>query len=106
MSLLVIPTKRNFPRTDEAILDFFTAYFESIPDERWLVGALGKKGGPRCALGHACEIHVSAWPTSNLNRLLGDQASEISDGLHPGYRQPTPRERILAALGDRRRASP
>lgn len=88
----------------EYTVNYFIRKFEAIPEEMWCVGAY-TYGDRHCAYGH-CGIDKSFdeadalfWMfTSNLNA----QSSPISvnDGKCPAYKQPTPKQRILAALYD------
>lgn len=65
-------------------VDHFIAKFEAEPEESWWAGV--------CTVG---ERRV-------FRDLFGGYVAiaRINDGLHPAYRQPTPKARILAALRD------
>ena len=77
----------------------FIAFFESIPDEQWCVGAQ-ESFDYGCAL-HLCYLRGNGGEDAvALMSLLNRQAAKINDGLDPRYQQPTPRARIVAALMD------
>lgn len=90
-------------------VDYFIKKFEAIPERLWAVGDIGKEGSPRCALGH-CRPEVSELQDErcgliNLIHLLyGENIPcsliDINNGYDPRYPQPTPKQRILAALYD------
>jgi len=94
-------------------VDYFIRKFEAIPDGRWRVGDYGIAGEPRCVLGHCGEGRKPFWTSTAeseaLRTLLGTVRSSdgkgsgpaaVNDGLARGYRQRTPKARILAALRD------
>ena len=79
---------------------YFIAKFEGIPEERWCTNVFRSHGGRRCALGHCQESRTGRTDESiALANLLTDTA-EINDGKDPRYQQPTPKQRVLAALKD------
>src|SRR5688572_27497458 len=93
-------------------VNYFIAKFEAIPDERWITGHLGES--QHCALGHCTQgraVYYAKEPEAAALELIlngGKEldesevsvAAQINDDKHPGYQQPTPRARILAALYD------
>lgn len=85
-------------------VDYFIAKFEAIPEEEWCVGHYNL-GIQHCALGH-CGASVkptAAWPDEAhmLENLVTEYSvASINDGEEDDYKQPTPRQRILAALRD------
>lgn len=83
---------------------YFIAKFEAIPEGQWCERAYFNAIGQHCALGHCGEstgvTEESGALTSLLSLGLGSSTSRINDGEHPDYRQPTPKQRILAALHD------
>jgi hypothetical protein len=88
--------------------NYFIAKFEAIPETDWCVGALSKAeekdGKPtgktlHCALGH-CALEEKPVLTSLLEPLGALSPTYINDNWHTGYRQLTPKQRILAALRD------
>lgn len=89
-------------------IDYFISKFEAIPEENWCVRALSDDKGAHCALGHTMS---SLWPSKETNALVGvfkpfwsincrKNVPEINNGDCPDYQQPTPKQRILAALHD------
>jgi hypothetical protein len=85
--------------------DYFIAKFEAIPEELWTTGEF-KEGEKCCAFGH-CGVNLDCChneESEGLIRLmlqLGEfVVTAINDGEHPDYQQPTPKQRILAALHD------
>ena len=86
--------------------DYFIAKFEAIPDNRWCVNTYEGGGIIRrkhCAVGH-CGVRDFFTTTDEarcLYQVFGDlMVTAVNDGRHPGYPQPTPKQRILAALRD------
>lgn len=89
-------------------VDYFIAKFEAIPEEKWSIGSGNKY--TKCAMMH-CGVKISA----NSNYIYNDEISalitlfrtidggsviSINDGWDDSYTQPTPKQRILAALHD------
>jgi hypothetical protein len=112
-------------------VDFFIDKFSKIPEHLWLIGDQGHFGGPACAFGH-CRIRPSDKYGSDteegvaLQKLFFDSGLRIKDsgyginvniapngsiqaaawinnGFIKEYQQPTPKQRILAALYDIKR---
>jgi hypothetical protein len=84
-------------------VDYFIAKFEAIPEDEWCVGHFISMDGTKCALGHCGDEGTGDSPEANalgcLFPYLGDVIN-INDGRHSDYPQPTPKQRILAALND------
>jgi len=99
------PTK--LPIETLTTAEHFWAFFSAIPEEKWCKGDY-QIGIQYCALGHLGERHCTptALPCSRLERILDVSAADINDGRHPGYQQPTPKQRILAALADKMEVRP
>lgn len=85
-------------------VDYFINKFESIPEDEWYEGAY-QYNEKHCALGH-CGAASDDHPTKEavaLKMLFGNKhyvIQTINDGGHEQYNQPTPKQRILAALYD------
>ena len=88
-------------------VDYFIKKFEAIPEENWTVGVY-EDGDKCCAMGH-CGIRddfsvPDTYESRELFRLIFSNYSchvtNINDGEIEGYQQPTPKQRILAALYD------
>lgn len=100
-------------------VDYFIKKSEAIPEDRWAVGHF-VAGDASCAQGH-CGVRIDQWDNAaqeryfknidmfpeaaSLIRLFqpnyydtGVVVAKINNGAHPDYRQPTPKQRILAAL--------
>lgn len=88
---------------------YFIDKYAIIPENIWLTGVYqitidGTKHC--CALGwlgvdmgqHGGEEEEA------LRRIIQGPVSQVNDGKHPDYQQPTPKARILAALEDARKA--
>lgn len=114
-------------------VSYFIKKFEAIPEWLWLIGSQGEienKGEyPHCALGWCRNKYGNYGYTDVQNN--GDPLSEetegsslaklfynhgiyfegrdahgvafVNNGEHPKYQQPTPKQRILAALYDIKR---
>lgn len=84
---------------------YFIKKFEAIPEERWHVRAFSNMDGTKlCALGH-CRWHKQIGGSDEGNELIAALRSigkpdSINDGIIGAYLQPTPKQRILAALYD------
>lgn len=105
-------------------VDYFINKFKAIPEFLWITGTIGNVGGPRCANGHcmgsnhgdytdesaalhnvfsAIVVHDDngestwKWDTEPGYSYTADR---INNGQTLKYRQPTPKQRILAALSD------
>ena len=107
-------------------VNYFIKKFEAIPEGKWLVRSQGNNGN-HCAVGH-CKNVMGQYGNSGmmiedqfsyspeavaLAKLfydakivgvtfdyLGWNVADVNNGDHPDYQQPTPKQRILAALYD------
>lgn len=95
--------------TTEYTVDYFIQKFEKIPEGLWHVGSYTNLDRTRfCALGHCGVMKGGELLLSASGRALADLISchlrcgvgNINDGLHKHFQQPTPKQRILAALYD------
>lgn len=90
-------------------VDYFIAKFTAIPEERWIIGTMTYED-KHCALGH-CGAGNPLPGTTDFNHTEESKALEqlfkanfneetwkINDSQFYGFNQPTPRQRILAAL--------
>lgn len=85
--------------------DYFLAKFAVISEDRWFVGEFTNPADPiqLCAFGHCgCDETNDETDEANaLDRLFrnhGLRVPTINDGESPSFPQPTPKQRILAAL--------
>lgn len=97
--------------TDAPVYDaaYFIAKFEAIPEEKWTTGNYSDYSGDcLCALGHCGETARRETPEANALRKLARESracpAAINDGEHPLYKQPTPKQRVLAWLRDAQKA--
>lgn len=83
-------------------VDYFLNKFEAIPEEKWKTNSWKDSGdGRMCAHGHCGRGKDALSQESlSLNRILGFKVIAINDGWDERYQQPTPKQRILAALMD------
>jgi hypothetical protein len=87
-------------------VDYFITKFEAIPEEKWCSGHHEDDIGRHCAAGHCGErddIHTDeSQALCDLipYRPFWGGVAQINDGLNDRYQQPTPKQRILAALRD------
>lgn len=89
--------------------DYFIQKFEAIEEDQWLVGEF-EHHGRCCALGHCGHTGDGHTEESRALRTLLEHHNPdnsmhyavfcINDNEHPSYKQPTPKQRILAALRD------
>lgn len=92
-------------------VDYFIKKFEAIPEDKWHTGEYSD-GIKKCAMGH-CQDRTRRHTNSlygpefdaivSLFKTLGGGdygIAIINDGCDLRYRQPTPKQRILAALYD------
>lgn len=103
--------KAPIPYTKE----YFIAKFEAIHEDHWCVGVIQDKYGARCARGH-CFKTVNSYEDFRLcalfqpkedyfagffgERLVPVIIALINNGQDSRYQQPTPKQRVLAALRD------
>ena len=85
-------------------VDYFIKKFEAIPEELWTEGHFEMLGS-YCAMGHCGQRDFGFTEeilaiTSLLHRYLDSAVTKINDGWNIKYQQPTPKQRILAALYD------
>lgn len=76
-------------------------FFLAIPEEKWCTNAFECEGR-HCARGHITSTKADL----NLDLILGARNGwsvtvAVNDGKDPRYQQPTPKQRILAALRDK-----
>jgi hypothetical protein len=86
-------------------IDYFINKFEDIPEDKWCNEYYvdPKDETKRCSLGHCgCLEFEDANPEADaLDRIFVNQGyavSYVNDGMVEEYSQPTPKQRILAAL--------
>jgi hypothetical protein len=93
-------------------VDYFINKFEAIPEEKWITLAFGSAGA-HCALGHCgCDedengTRLHTIESAALENLFLQNVKvsvmNVNDYTGPDFRlyqQPTPKQRILAALYD------
>jgi hypothetical protein len=84
-------------------VDYFIRKFAAIPEDNWYTHEYTNNDGTKmCALGH-CGSRQDEDDTSQSNALrdiLEHCVGSINDGSDSRYQQPTPKQRILAALND------
>lgn len=78
-------------------IDFFLAFFGSIPESEWGEGGF-THNGRYCALGH-CAYKLD-WEIAKpiIGDILNENVVAINDGVNPQFKQSTPKSRIMAAL--------
>lgn len=87
-------------------VDYFIAKFSAIPEEKWFIGDYHSNDGKSCALGHCNHHHerpnIEGVKLHELFKELYGfiQVADVNDGKREEYKQPTPKQRILAALYD------
>ncbi len=83
---------------------YFIRKFTAIPEELWTTGHYVKPNGTKCATGHCGETLGYTTDESEafaeLFSILDREAINVNDGYNDEYPQPTPKQRILAALHD------
>lgn len=101
-------------------VNYFIAKFEAIPEEEFITQDLKDFFNRKCAYGH-CGVDTSADSATieslHLSNIFGHiyisddnpffyyfglswKVIKVNDGGDDGYKQPTPKQRILAALYD------
>lgn len=85
-------------------VDYFIEKFEAIPEANWTRFYVGRNG-IHCALGHCG--YTSGGFTEEASALcklfdlnIGTFVTKINDRVTASYSQPTPKQRVLAALYD------
>ena len=85
-------------------VEHFLNKFRAIPEELWLIGcySVWTKPQSHCALGHCGrDIDFSTDESNGLAHLFfshGLRVTNTNDGLDDRFPQPTPKQRIIAAL--------
>ena len=84
-------------------IDYFIKKFEAIPEENWICGIYGK-GYAHCTVGHCYDgrSYIENPQVEPLFSIFGKYPFAINDGYDKNYQQPTPKQRILAALYDKK----
>lgn len=84
-------------------ISYFITKFEAIPEELWCTGKLAIYE-QRCVLGHCGVVGYASYDLTpealTLAQCLPICPQAINDFRTPAYPQPTPKQRILAALRD------
>lgn len=86
--------------------EYFIEKFEAIPEEKWRSdGFYGSSDSETfCAMGHCGVRDDGEWPGGDADALIDlflantIAVVEINDGGDQNFPQPTPKQRILAAL--------
>lgn len=85
-------------------VNYFIKKFEAIPEDEWCVGHFINPDNQkqRCVIGHCGGSEkCTTIEEMSLSKLLGrGETFDINDDNNPNYHQPTPKQRILAALYD------
>lgn len=86
-------------------VNYFIQKFEAIPEDRWCIQTRDDGEGRHCALGHINVDQYKHPEETALRHVLGDSGMNmivvgINNGDNEKYQQPTPKQRILAALYD------
>jgi hypothetical protein len=88
-------------------IDYFIERFKAIPDEKWTVNEREDRLGRRCAHGHCYDgkldvglgcLREDALSKICMKGLKVDGIGYINNGSDARFTQPTPKERVLAAL--------
>jgi hypothetical protein len=78
---------------------YFLEKFKAIPESKWCVDNFTNFNGQRCALGHCgAGTHNATDESFALRCLLPCSVAAINDGEVARFHQPTPKQRIIAAL--------
>jgi hypothetical protein len=89
----------------EYTVSYFIEKFSAIPEEIWLINEY-ERNGSKCAFGH-CGMRdnnsLQSIPEAAAFVKILQMAAVINDGESSEYQQPTPKQRILAALYDIKR---
>jgi hypothetical protein len=83
-------------------VDYFIRKFEAIPEELWCIGQYTDGEGRYCALGwcrRSGDENGYAEEVA-LERISPFFVPDVNDGHDERYQQPTPKQRVLAALRD------
>lgn len=90
------------PESRRHLIKFFINKFEATEENEWCTGIRHNGLGQSCALGktHRTDNWAHTEETTNLLAIRWDIAF-VNNGKHEGYKQPTPRQRVLAALHDK-----
>lgn len=103
-------------------VDYFISKFEKIPEEKWIIKVFNSPDGRRCAYGHCGvdgrEFYENITEEFKALQIIDSQIkgdpellltpiktttsflAQVNDGINVKYQQPTPKQRILAALYD------
>lgn len=94
-------------------VNYFIDKFNAIPEDQWCINHQLDTKGRRCALGHANEgswaegtalqnlflKHKIYYPKSyTCSGAIYHGVAAVNNGIHPAYKQSTPKQRILRAL--------
>jgi len=80
-------------------VDYFIDFFSKIPENKWCTRQITNHLGQHCALGH-CQYLGIYNVLIDIASGHNISISSVNDGLDRNYPQPTPKQRILAALHD------
>ncbi len=88
--------------------EYFINKFEAIPEDQWCTGDFEDTEGRHCAAGHCGSVYGNVGAEATvLYNLISALSIEnpvnivlVNDGADGRYMQPTPKQRVLAALRD------
>ena len=95
--------------TLKSLIKYFINKFRAIPEERWCVFTMVNDKGQRCALGHTTLDGTWSTATNETKQIelifrgRSNDIANINNGVSVNYPQPTPKQRVLAALNDQLR---
>lgn len=89
----------------EWTIDDYIAFYDTIPEEKWMTGDFCDGYGRCCALGHLGFSHSPPDNTITERHAIffkrhGLTLPMVNDGFVGPYNQPTPKQRVLAYLRD------
>jgi len=79
-------------------IDDYIAFYEAIPEDKWTTGDFVDGFGRCCALGHLGFRNCTETPTNHSEFFV--PLPMVNDGFAENYKQPTPKQRVLAYLRD------
>jgi hypothetical protein len=80
-------------------VDYYIGRCEALPESEWCTGTVLNAAGQCCVIGHFFHDGIDGLSRA-FKGVLDLSLVKVNDGEEARYQQPTPKQRILAALRD------
>lgn len=85
---------------ENSTLQDFIEFYEGIPENKWCIGEYTNPFGQHCAYGHLGTDDYNILPVESKLGKFAQGLMTVNDNINSYYKQPTPKQRVLAYLKD------